>query len=129
MAYFSYLNQVNNTAFGIQLNLPLKKTSINPNSKKFSLKNRGAPYCIKHKKILRTWDLAHLQVRLAAGTHHLTLLPKPTKLSSYSSHAANTGDARYNKNTINNICTANTNTNGENMDLEEGGRREEGKDR
>ena len=61
--------------------------------------------------------------------HHLTLLPKPTKLPSYSSHAANTGDARYNNNTINNICTANTNNTGDNMDIEEGGRREEGKDR
>ena len=55
------------------------------------------------------------------SAHHLNLRPNHTSLT------ANTGDASYIYNTINNNHTVN-NTNNE-MDSEEGGQREEDEDR
>ena len=64
--------------------------------------------------------------------HHLTLLPKPTKLpsdTSYTAYTGDTSDTSYTSNTINTICTGNTNNTGDKMDREEGDQMEEGEDR
>ena len=65
--------------------------------------------------------------------HHLTLLPKPTKLptpsyTSYTAHTGHTSDTSYTSNTINTSCTGNTIYTGEKMDGEEGDQREEVED-
>ena len=51
--------------------------------------------------------------------HHLTLLPKPSKLPSYTSYTAYTGDTSDTSNTINTSCTGNTIYTGDKMDGEE----------
>ena len=58
------------------------------------------------------------------SAHHLNLRPNQP---NHTSITANTGDASYIYNNINNNSTVN-NTNDE-MDIEEGGQREEGEDR
>ena len=69
-------------------------------------------------------------VTSSTRSRHTTLPCYQTnQLPSYSSHTANTSDASYNYNTINNNSTVNTNNTGNEMDIEEGGQREEGEDR